>query len=135
MYVPAMSIPLQVLYLFVLAIPVASVAWTVTHEEVTREFREVCESKSATCPSVFQKKFFYLFTCEYCFSHYVTVGFLLLTRYKLLYPDWRGYVIAALSLVWVANIYMGLFARMRLEVKKERVEIDQQQPNPERRTG
>jgi hypothetical protein len=30
-----------------------------------------------------------LFTCEYCFSHYVTVFFLLITRYNLLYADWR----------------------------------------------
>ena len=35
-----MSVALQVLYLFILALPVASVAWTITHEEVVREFRD-----------------------------------------------------------------------------------------------
>jgi hypothetical protein len=128
----SMSVSLQVLYLFVLAIPVASLAWTVTHEEVTREFRELCESKGSRCSRVFEKKFFYLFTCEYCFSHYVTAGMLLVTRYKLLYPDWRGYLVAGFSLVWTANVYMGLFARMRLEVKKERVQIDREESDPKR---
>ena len=37
-----MTIGLQVIYLFVLAIPVACIAWTVTHEEVFREPRERC---------------------------------------------------------------------------------------------
>lgn len=64
-----------------------------------------------------------LFTCEYCFSHSVTALFLIITRYKLLFPDWRGYLIAGFSLVWIANLYLGLFARLRLDVKRERVEI------------
>jgi len=118
-----MSVPLQVLTLFILALPVASVAWTITHEEVVREFRDICLAKSKTCRSIYERKFFYLFTCEYCFSHYVTAAFLLITRYKLLYPDWRGYLIAGFSLVWVANVYMGIFARIRLDIRKERAEI------------
>jgi hypothetical protein len=118
-----MSIPLQVLSLFILALPVASVAWTITHEEVVREFRDLCLAKSKTCRRIYERKFFYLFTCEYCFSHYVTAAFLIITRYKLLYPDWRGYLIAGFSLVWVANVYMGIFARIRLDIRKERAEI------------
>jgi hypothetical protein len=113
----------QVLALFILALPIASIAWTITHEEVLREFRDVCLAKSATCRRVYERKFFYLFTCEYCLSHYVTAVFLLITRYKLLFPDWRGYLIAGFSLVWVANFYMNLFARIRLDLKKERIEI------------
>jgi hypothetical protein len=50
---------------------------------------------------------------------------LILTRYKLLYPDWRGYLISGFSLVWVANLYMGIFGRLRLEIKRERVEIEE----------
>jgi hypothetical protein len=46
-----------------------------------------------------------------------------LTRFKLLFPDWRGYVISGFALVWVANLYMSIFARVRLDVKRERVEI------------
>jgi len=118
-----MSISLQVLSLFILALPIACVAWTITHEEVVREFHDICLSKSKTCRRIYERKFFYLFTCEYCFSHYVTAVFLLITRYKLLYPDWRGYLIAGFSLVWVANVYMGLFGRIRLDIRKERAEI------------
>ena len=37
-----MTISLQVAWLFLLAIPIACAAWTVTHEEVFREPREYC---------------------------------------------------------------------------------------------
>jgi len=53
----------------------------------------------------------------------VTALFLLITRYQLLFDDWRGYVIAGFSLVWIANIYMSLFARLRLEIREERIEL------------
>ena len=115
----------QILALFILAIPIASIAWTVTHEEIFREPRDWCAAKSQKCRTLFERKIFYIMTCEYCFSHYVTVAFLLLTRYKLLYPDWRGYLISGFSLVWVANLYMGVFGRLRLEIKRERVEIEE----------
>jgi hypothetical protein len=113
--------------LFILALPIASIAWTVTHEEVFREPREFCKVRSENCDKLLKRKFFYLFTCEYCFSHYVTAFFLLLTRFKLLYPDWRGYLISGFALVWVANLYMSIFARVRLDVKRERVEIAAQE--------
>jgi len=118
---------MQILYLFVLAIPIASVTWTVTHEEIFREFNTLCVRKSTTSRRLYVRKFFYLFTCEYCFSHYVTAVFLIITRYRLLFPDWRGYLIAGLSLVWVANVYMALFAKIRLDLRKERVEIAAQE--------
>jgi hypothetical protein len=98
----------QVLSLFLLALPVASIAWTITHEEVVREFRDVCLGKSTTFRRIYERKFFYLVTCEYCFSHYVTAVFLIITRFKLLYPDWRGYLIAGFALIWVANVYLSL---------------------------
>ena len=122
---------LQVLSLFLLALPIASIAWTITHEEVVREFRDVCLGKSTTCRRIYERKFFYLFTCEYCFSHYVTAVFLIITRFKLLYPDWRGYLIAGFALVWVANVYMSLFARIRLDVKRDRVQIKKEEKGVE----
>ena len=97
---------LQLLELFVLAIPIACVAWTVTHEEVFREPREYCRRRSQDCAHWYQRKFYYLFTCEYCFSHYLTAIFLIIARFKLLLPGWRGYLIALFALVWVANQYM-----------------------------
>jgi hypothetical protein len=118
-----MPLTLQITWLFLLAIPIACIAWTVTHEEVFKEPREFCEKYSKEGKSLLVRKFFYLFTCEYCFSHYVTIAMLIFSGYKLLLDDWRGYVIAGFSLVWVANIYMSIFARIRIEIKKEKIEI------------
>ncbi|HWB29193.1 MAG TPA: hypothetical protein VG736_01730 [Vicinamibacterales bacterium] len=117
----------QVALLFVLALPIACVAWTVTHEEVFREPREYCVRRSKTCRHLLQRKFFYLFTCEYCFSHYVTALALFITRYQLIYADWRGYVLAGFALVWIANVYMSLFGRLRLDIREERLEIEMQE--------
>ena len=119
-----MDIRLQLIWLVVLAAPVACVAWTMTHEEVSRELREWCERRSQMCRRPLQRKFFYLFTCEYCFSHYVAAFFIALTGFRLLLNDWRGLLIAWLALVWVANLYMSLFGRLRLDIKRERVEIE-----------
>ncbi len=118
---------LQLVWLFVLAIPIACVAWTVTHEEVFREPREYCAERSKAAPGLLQRKFFYLFTCEYCFSHYVTIFFLVLTRYHLLLDDWRGYLIAFFALVAVANAYMSAFGRLRQEVKVEKLEAQRKE--------
>src|SRR5436305_13142002 len=107
-----MSLGLQIAWLFILGIPVACIAWTVTHEEVFREPRQYCQRECKEAKSFFGRKFFYLFTCEYCFSHYVSAGAILFARYKLLFPDWRGYVIACFALVWVANQYMSLYNRL-----------------------
>ena len=125
----------QVAELFILAIPIASIAWTVTHEEVFREPREWCANRSKACQRLLQRKFFYLFTCEYCFSHYVTLLFLLLTGFRLLFDNWRGYLVAGLSLVWVANLYMSFFGRIRLDIKRERIEIETKEVAREPSTG
>jgi hypothetical protein len=113
---------LQLIWLFVLAIPVACVAWTVTHEEIFREPREYCVRRSEEGKHLIERKFFYLFTCEYCFSHYVTAFFLFVTRYKLLLDDWRGYLLAFFAVVAVANVYISAFGRLRQEVKSEKLE-------------
>lgn len=119
---PSSEWVLQLVWLFTLALPVACVAWTVTHEEVFREPREYCVRKSRECKSLLARKFFYLFTCEYCFSHWVAFFFLYLTGYKLLLDDWRGYILSAFAVVAVANLYMSSFARLRQEVKSEKLE-------------
>jgi hypothetical protein len=114
----------QVLLLFIYAIPVACVSWTVTHEEVFREPREWCTERSKAAGNILARKFFYLFTCEYCFSHYVTIAMLFMTRFTLVFGDWRGYVIAGFSIVWIANLYMSLFGRLRLAITSERQDIE-----------
>ena len=117
------SLGVQTFWLFLLAIPVACVAWTVTQEEVFREPREYFIKQSTNGKKLWKRKFFYLFTCEYCFSHYVSIAFICLTNFKLLVNDWRGYIIAGFALVWIANLYMSMFGRIRIDIKKERTEI------------
>ena len=120
-----LAVPLgqQLVFLLLLALPVACASWTVTHEEVFREPREFCKDESQKTKPLFVRKFFYLFTCEYCFSHYVTAFFLFLTHYQLLYQGWRGYLLSEFALVWIANVYMSFFNRLRLDIKQERVTI------------
>ena len=114
----------QIVELFVLAIPIACIARTVVFEEVFREAREFCKHRSQNCRRLLERKFFYLFTCEYCFSHYVTAFFLVVTRYKLLFDDWRGYLIGFFALVFVANSYLNLYARLRVDITSEKKAIE-----------
>lgn len=64
-----------------------------------------CHGKHSS--TVFQRKFFYLS----------------LTWRPFFSPSWRGCMIAWFSLVWVANAYMSLFGRLRLDIKHEHIEI------------
>ena len=116
------TLRVQLIELFILAIPIACISWTVTHEEVFREPRDYCAQRSKSCRRWYQRKFFYLLTCEYCFSHYVTAVFLLITRFKLLFDDWRGYLLALFALVWIANQYISIYNRLRLDIKSEKLE-------------
>lgn len=113
----------QLFWLFGLALPVACVSWTVTKEEVFREPREWLAEKSRTCPTVLGRKFCYMWTCEYCFAHYIAAGFLALTGFKFLLDDWRGYLLAWFALVAVANVYMSAYSRLRVEIHKDKAEI------------
>jgi len=51
------------------------------------------------------------------------VAVVLGTGFRLLIPDWRGALLGWFTLVWIANIYMSLFGRLRLDIKREKVEI------------
>ena len=113
----------QTAVLLLLALPIACVSWTVTHEEVFREPRDFCKKQSERANALPKRKFFYLFTCEYCFSHYVTALALLLFQFQLLYTGWRGYLVAWFALVWIANVYMNFYNRLRLDIKHENVTI------------
>ena len=126
-----MSIYTQIFWLFILAMPIACISWTITHEEVFREPRAYCDRRSLSGKTLIARKFFYLFTCEYCFSHYVAILFLFLTGYKLLVDDWRGYIIAGFSLVWIANIYMSLFGFIRQDISKSKMETRAMQEKKE----
>lgn len=114
----------QLCWLFVLALVVACIAWTVTHEEVFREGREWCAGQSNHARHLVVRKFFYMLTCEYCFSHYVVAGVLVVTQFQLLMDDWRGYAIAFFAMTAIANVYLSLYGLLRVDIKSERLDIE-----------
>jgi hypothetical protein len=114
-----MDIASQIFWLVILSMVVGSIAWTVTQEEIFREWRELCVDKSEKCRTLVQRKFFYVFTCEYCFSHWVTILILILTGFRLLIDDWRGYVLAFFVIPWLANQFMSVYRRLRVGIKHE----------------
>ena len=116
-------LPGGLLVLVVLAMPVAAIAWTVTHEEIFREPRDYCLERSQHASTLFARKVFYAFTCEFCFSHWVTIAMLAITNFRLVYDDWRGLLIGGFAIVWVANHYMSLFGRLRIGIKSERIDV------------
>ena len=126
-----MTLSAQLVWLLVLAAPVACVAWTVTHEELFAEVRAGCLRHSRRGRSFLARKFFYVFTCEYCFSHYVAALAIALTGFRLLVGGWPGLLFAWLALVWIANVYMSLFVRLRLDIKRERVELNVEEKRAE----
>ncbi len=117
-----MPIAMQIFWLVILSMVVGSIAWTVTQEEIFREAREFCEDKSKNCGSLLKRKFFYVFTCEYCFSHWVAILILIFTGFRLLLDDWRGYVLAFFVLPWLANQWMSIYRRLRVGIKHENLQ-------------
>ena len=114
----------QIFPLIILSLAVASVAWTVTQEEIFRELQEFCSKRCKSGSTLLERKFFYVFTCEYCFSHWVTLFFLVLSGYRLLLDDWRGYALAFFVIPWLANQWMSLYRRIRVEIKKVDAEAE-----------
>ncbi len=114
-----MTISEQIFWLAILAMAVGSIAWTVTQEEIFREWREYCDDKKQNCQSLPQRKFFYVFTCEYCFSYWITILLLLLTGFRLLIDDWRGYIVAFFVIPWISNQFMSIYRRLRVGIKHE----------------
>jgi len=122
---------LQALWLFLLALPIATVSWTITHEEILREPREWLQRTADRGRTLLARKLAFMLTCEYCLSHYVGLAFVALTGFRLLLDDWRGYVLSFFALPWIANIYMSAFGRLRLDIKRERVEIEEKEEEVE----
>jgi len=114
-----MPVAEQILWLIILSIVVGSIAWTVTQEEIFSEWRDAFKKRSEIAENILVRKFFYVWTCEYCFSHWVTLLILMLTGFRLLIDDWRGYVLAFFVLPWLANQWMSIYRRLRVGIKHE----------------
>ncbi len=44
---------------------------------------------------------------------------LLLTGFRLVLDDWRGLLLAFFVIPWLANQWMSIYRRLRVEIKKE----------------
>lgn len=119
-----MEIATQIYSLLILTLAVASISWTVTQEEIFCEWRENSKNRSENAVGILERKFFYVFTCEYCFSHWVTLLLLLISGFRLMIDDWRGYVLAFFVLPWLANQSMSIYRRMRVEIKNEALVVE-----------
>ena len=120
-----MPILTELYWLFILSLAVASIAWTVTQEKIFEEWREAAKKKSEEASNVLVRKFFYVWTCEYCFSHWVTIVVLVISEFRLLIDDWRGYFLSFFVLPWIANQWMSLYRRLRVDIKKENALAEQ----------
>ncbi|HKP69856.1 MAG TPA: hypothetical protein VJV05_11280 [Pyrinomonadaceae bacterium] len=114
-----MPILVEIYWLIILSIVVACISWTVTQEAIFEEWREIAKKRSNGKSNILVRKFFYVWTCEYCFSHWVTILVLIITGFKLLFDDWRGYAISFFILPFLANFWMSLYRRLRVEIKHE----------------
>ena len=114
-----MGIAETIFWLLVIATAVASISWTFTQEEIFRELREYFARQSRTANSLLVRKLFYMPTCEYCLSHWVTAAALAITGFHLLFTDWRGYLFSFFTTAWTANVIMSIYRHLRVEIKLE----------------
>jgi hypothetical protein len=113
----------QLGWLFILALPIACATWTFTHEEIFRDVKEWLQTRSEASDSWVGRKFFFMWTCDYCLSHYVAAAGIAVTEFRVMLSDWRGSVLAWLAVTAVANVYLAAFAHLRVELSKERTEL------------
>jgi hypothetical protein len=45
-----------------------------------------------------------------------------LTQFRLLFDDWRGYILAFFLLPWLANQWMSIYRRLRVVIKHENLQ-------------
>lgn len=111
--------------LAILGLTVATITWTATREEIFREPREWLSECSRTARTWWGRKCFYMWTCDYCLSHYVAAACIAIANFRLLFDDWRGLGFAWLATVAVANVLISSYSRLRVELAVEKAELKQ----------
>ena len=87
-----------------------------------RDFSGIRKSKEID--SLIKRKSFYLFSCEYCFSHYISLLVLIFSQFKLVFDDGRGFGVSFFDLVFIANVYMTIYGLLRQNLKAEKIEAE-----------
>ncbi|HJT34433.1 MAG TPA: hypothetical protein VJ783_20545 [Pirellulales bacterium] len=128
-----------------LAAPVAIIVRACTTEEICREPREYCEARQAfyreqlhaadhaslgrRAAYLVLQKLFYIPTCEYCFSFWVSLALVVIAGYRIHFDDWRGLALATFVVMGVANVYMSAFSQLRVDSRKDRAMAEQLEDN------
>ncbi|MEO5858100.1 MAG: hypothetical protein ABIR33_04040 [Pyrinomonadaceae bacterium] len=127
-----MNIADQVFWLLVIATAVGSISWTITQEEIFREPREYFAERSERARSLLIRKLFYMPTCEYCLSHWVSVALIAITGFRLIFEDWRGYLLSFFVTAWTANQIMSLYRRLRVVIKLDNAIAEKEIEDPKK---
>ena len=128
-----------------LAVPVAIIARACATEEICREPREFClrrhefyrqrchescdVSLAARTTAFALQKLFYVPTCEYCLSFWISLAVVLVADYRMFFDDWRGVALACFVVMGVANVYLSLFSNLRVDSRKDRAIADTMEKN------
>jgi hypothetical protein len=113
--------------MFVYAIVVAVLVRALTREEIFKEPRQWFSAyyEDERHPFLL-RKLAYMPTCEFCCSFWVslivTAGVL---DYRLGPDDWRGVAVGVFAVMGLANVYLGLFSLLRVDLRQERTVTDQ----------
>lgn len=118
-----------------LAVPVAIIVRAFTTEEIAREARDYCSRRQTAYHEKQQsagasfarraycfaaRKLHYVPTCDYCLSFWVSLVVVWIARCEIEFNDWRGTALACFVVMGVANVYLALFAYLRVDSRKER---------------
>jgi hypothetical protein len=115
----------QIGFALLLGMPVASIVWTFTQEEIFRECRDSLKAfQQHHSSSLLCQKLAYMPLCPYCLSHYVAAVFVALLRFRMLADDWRGYVVSLFTLVLIANLYVTLYNLLRVNLRAAKAAAD-----------
>ena len=131
------------------ALPVACVAWTLTHEEIFRDLWESCGefakehkekldylrrnrktavySRRKALKHWLGHKVCFLFTCEFCVSVWVTILLLLVSDFRVQYNGLLGFLVTGFGVVMAANLMMTRYQLWRVEIRKDRAVADKTQ--------
>jgi len=118
---------------FWIAAAVAVIAWTQAKEEITRELRQWLQFQTETGRNILVRKLAYMFTCEFCFSFWVSLLALVVFRHRVAYDDWRGVVLAQFVTWAIANVYMTGYSMFRTDIRKDQIEIKKEESKVDRR--
>jgi hypothetical protein len=116
----------QVVWGLIIAFPVAICSWTIAKEEVFAWLRWLCHKaldwgdRHGLCGKIAAKPF-YMPTCEFCTSFWVTFFFVdVVTPFRMLTTGWKGWMVGEFFVMAWANVYMSIYSRIRVEITKDK---------------